>query len=57
MAGLAMAKALTAGFERVTILDRDRVAAGHRSGVPQDRHVHLQTASGRASTGIAWPPP
>ena len=48
MAGLAIAKALTAGFERVTIVDRDRLPPGadHRRGVPQDRHIHLLLPAG-----------
>jgi 2-polyprenyl-6-methoxyphenol hydroxylase-like FAD-dependent oxidoreductase len=53
IAGLVMAQALTAGFERVTILDRDRIRPGHRKGVPQDRHVHLLLpAGGEALEGL-----
>jgi 2-polyprenyl-6-methoxyphenol hydroxylase-like FAD-dependent oxidoreductase len=46
IAGLAMAKALTAGVGRITVLDRDRVEDGHRRGVPQDRHLHLLLPAG-----------
>jgi 2-polyprenyl-6-methoxyphenol hydroxylase-like FAD-dependent oxidoreductase len=48
MAGLAVAQALTAGFRRVTIVERDRLPAGpgHRRGVPQDRHLHLLLPAG-----------
>ena len=42
MAGLLAASALADYFPRVTVLDRDAlpVAAAHRRGVPQGRHVH-----------------
>ena len=42
MAGLLAASALADFFPRVTVLDRDAlpVAAAHRRGVPQGRHVH-----------------
>jgi 2-polyprenyl-6-methoxyphenol hydroxylase-like FAD-dependent oxidoreductase len=48
MAGLAIARALTAGFDRVTVVDRDRLPAGitPRRGVPQDRHLHLLLPAG-----------
>ena len=48
MAGLAVAQALTAGFDRVTIVDRDRLpsATSPRRGVPQDRHLHLLLPAG-----------
>ena len=48
MAGLAVAQALTAGFDRVTIVDRDRLPTGTspRRGVPQDRHLHLLLPAG-----------
>jgi 2-polyprenyl-6-methoxyphenol hydroxylase-like FAD-dependent oxidoreductase len=55
MSGLAMAKALTAGFDRVTIVDRDRVEAGHRRGVPQDRHVHLLLPAGASALEELFP--
>ena len=42
MAGLLSAGVLADHFERVTIIERDRVPAGpeFRAGVPQGRHVH-----------------
>src|SRR6516162_2319230 len=42
MGGLAAAGALAKYFERVDILERDRLTAsvGSRSGTPQDRHPH-----------------
>jgi 2-polyprenyl-6-methoxyphenol hydroxylase-like FAD-dependent oxidoreductase len=48
MAGLAIAQALTAGFDRVTVVDRDRLPTGTtpRRGVPQDRHLHLLLPAG-----------
>lgn len=48
MAGLAIAQALTSGFERVTVVDRDRLSAGPvpRRGVPQGRHLHLLLPAG-----------
>jgi 2-polyprenyl-6-methoxyphenol hydroxylase-like FAD-dependent oxidoreductase len=48
MAGLAIARALTAGFDRVTVVDRDRLPTGMttRRGVPQDRHLHLLLPAG-----------
>lgn len=48
MAGMAAAAALARRFERVTIVERDRlpVAGGSRKGVPQGRHVHALLPSG-----------
>jgi 2-polyprenyl-6-methoxyphenol hydroxylase-like FAD-dependent oxidoreductase len=48
MAGLSVAQALTAGFDRVTVLDRDRLptGSGTRRGVPQSRHLHLLLPAG-----------
>ncbi|HVL97975.1 MAG TPA: FAD-dependent monooxygenase [Egibacteraceae bacterium] len=48
MAGLAVAKALSSVYGRVTVLDRDRVPEGvaHRSGVPQGRHAHALLPAG-----------
>jgi 2-polyprenyl-6-methoxyphenol hydroxylase-like FAD-dependent oxidoreductase len=48
MAGLTMAKALTTGFDQVTVLDRDQLPHGavHRAGVPQDRHLHVVLPAG-----------
>ena len=46
--GLAAAGALANYFERVDILERDRLAgsAGSRPGTPQDRHPHGLLAGG-----------
>jgi 2-polyprenyl-6-methoxyphenol hydroxylase-like FAD-dependent oxidoreductase len=48
MAGLSIAQALTTGFDRVTIIDRDRLPTGSdaRRGVPQSRHLHLLLPAG-----------
>jgi 2-polyprenyl-6-methoxyphenol hydroxylase-like FAD-dependent oxidoreductase len=57
MAGLAVAKSLTEGFERVTVVDRDRlpVGAGGRPGVPQDRHLHLLLPAGMRALQELFP--
>ena len=57
MAGLAIAKALAGTFERVTVLDRDDlpVAAEHRRGVPQGRHLHVLLTSGREALEELFP--
>jgi 2-polyprenyl-6-methoxyphenol hydroxylase-like FAD-dependent oxidoreductase len=49
MGGLAAARALSAWFERVTLLDRDTfpAAASQRSGVPQGRQLHALLAGGQ----------
>jgi flavin-dependent dehydrogenase len=43
MAGLVAARALVDHFDRVTVVERDRLPDGPevRSGVPQARHVHV----------------
>jgi len=48
MGGLAAAGALAKCFERVDVLERDRLTAsvGSRSGTPQDRHPHGLLAGG-----------
>jgi 2-polyprenyl-6-methoxyphenol hydroxylase-like FAD-dependent oxidoreductase len=48
MAGLAAAATLARRFERVTIVERDRLPAvgQHRKGVPQGRHLHALLPSG-----------
>ncbi|WP_447006851.1 FAD-dependent oxidoreductase [Saccharothrix isguenensis] len=42
MGGLLAARALAGVYDRVTVVERDAlpVAAGHRRGVPQDKHFH-----------------
>jgi 2-polyprenyl-6-methoxyphenol hydroxylase-like FAD-dependent oxidoreductase len=49
MAGLLAARVLSESYVRVTVVERDLlpVAAGHRRGVPQGRHVHALRARGR----------
>jgi 2-polyprenyl-6-methoxyphenol hydroxylase-like FAD-dependent oxidoreductase len=48
MGGLLAARVLAEHFERVTIVERDRMPAGvdHRRGVPQSRHTHGILGSG-----------
>lgn len=49
MAGLLAARVLADHYDRVTILDRDRLpdAAEARKGTPQARHVHVLLMAGR----------
>ena len=49
MAGLVSARVLADHFDRVTVLDRDRLTdtPEARRGVPQARHVHVLLMSGR----------
>src|ERR1700738_1225083 len=55
--GLATAGALAKYFERVDILERDRLTAsvGSRSGTPQDRHPHGLLAGGLQALGEIFP--
>ena len=48
MSGLLSARVLVEHFERVTVLDRDRLpeAPEPRKGVPQDRHLHSLAVRG-----------
>lgn len=48
MAGLLSARALADAYERVTIVERDRLpAVGEgRKAVPQGRHVHVLLPAG-----------
>ena len=50
MAGLLGGRVLSDHFERVTIIERDRLAEGAeaRKGVPQGRHVHGLLSKGAA---------
>ncbi len=43
IAGMCAARALSPHFERVTLIERDRLPQGreHRPGVPQSHHVHV----------------
>ena len=65
MGGLSAAGALAKYFERVEILERDRLngSAGSRTGTPQDRHPHGLLAGGLQAldqispvTGVISPP-
>jgi 2-polyprenyl-6-methoxyphenol hydroxylase-like FAD-dependent oxidoreductase len=55
--GLSMAGALAKYFERVEILERDRLTAsiGSRAGTPQDRHAHGLLAGGLQALGEIFP--
>jgi 2-polyprenyl-6-methoxyphenol hydroxylase-like FAD-dependent oxidoreductase len=55
--GLSMAGALAKYFERVEILERDRLTAfaASRSGTPQDRHPHGLLAGGLQALGEIFP--
>ena len=55
--GLSMAGALAKYFERVEILERDRLTAslGSRSGTPQDRHAHGLLAGGLQALDEIFP--
>ena len=55
--GLSMAGALAKYFERVEILERDRLTAcaASRSGTPQDRHPHGLLAGGLRALGEIFP--
>ena len=57
MGGLAAAGALAQHFERVDILERDRLSAsaGSRSGTPQDRHPHGLLAGGLQALDQIFP--
>ncbi len=48
IAGMLTARALSDTFDEVSIVERDRLTdvPEHRSGVPQDRHVHTLWAGG-----------
>ena len=49
MAGLLAARVLADYYDRVTILERDRLPDGPdaRKGTPQARHVHVLLTAGR----------
>jgi 2-polyprenyl-6-methoxyphenol hydroxylase-like FAD-dependent oxidoreductase len=55
--GLSIAGALAKYFERVEILERDRLtaSAASRSGTPQDRHPHGLLAGGLRALGEIFP--
>ncbi|MBB3750284.1 2-polyprenyl-6-methoxyphenol hydroxylase-like FAD-dependent oxidoreductase [Mycolicibacterium sp. BK634] len=57
IAGLCAARVLSDHFDRVTVYDRDMLppGPGHRSAVPQDRHVHILMARGAAEFEALFP--
>ena len=57
MGGLTAAGALAQYFERVDILERDRLTStvGSRSGTPQDRHPHGLLAGGLRALDQIFP--
>ena len=57
MAGMAAARALVDFFERVLILERDRLPAfaSDRGGVPQGKHVHVLLAGGEQALESLFP--
>ena len=59
IAGLVIARALAERFERVTVVDRDRLPQGpepaSRKGVPQDRHVHVLVSAGLEALDELFP--
>jgi flavin-dependent dehydrogenase len=57
ISGLLAARVLSTHFDRVTVLDRDRLpaSADWRAGVPQGRHGHGLLASGLAGLESLFP--
>ncbi len=57
IAGLLTARVLADHFRQVTVVDRDRFPAvgRRRSGVPQDRHVHLLHSPGQRAIDQLFP--
>ncbi|MGW4941836.1 FAD-dependent oxidoreductase [Actinoplanes sp. NPDC004185] len=57
MAGLAAARVLADRFDRVTVVDRDRLPTGpdSRRGVPQSAHPHALLAVGRDALEKLFP--
>src|ERR1700759_5064600 len=55
--GVSGARAWSQSFERVDILERDRLtaSAGSRSGTPQDRHPHGLLAGGLRALDQIFP--
>jgi len=55
--GLCAARVLADHFERVTIIDHDRLphGAAHRKGVPQSRHPHVLLDRGRSEMIALFP--
>lgn len=57
MAGLLAARALADHFDRVTVLERDRLPDGPeaRKGTPQARHIHVLLTAGRQALERMFP--
>ncbi len=57
VAGLAAAGVLASHYDRVTVLERDRLPADAvpRPGVPQGEHVHVLLAGGLQALGEIYP--
>jgi 2-polyprenyl-6-methoxyphenol hydroxylase-like FAD-dependent oxidoreductase len=57
MGGLAAAQALSRHFQRVTVIERDRLAdhPAPRPGVPQGRHLHVLLPGGRDALENLFP--
>lgn len=57
MAGLLAARVASEFYDSVTVVDRDRLPdhPAHRSGVPQDRHLHNFLTRGTAILGELFP--
>ena len=57
IAGLAAARVLTEHFERVTLIERDRISVegATRGGAPQSRHAHVLLASGHRAMERLFP--
>ncbi|MFB4314988.1 FAD-dependent oxidoreductase [Actinomadura sp. 21ATH] len=57
VAGLCAAGVLAKHFDRVVVLERDRLPpdAEHRRGVPQSKHPHFLLNSGRRAIGEIFP--
>ena len=57
IAGLCAARVLSDHYDQVTVYDRDTLpeSPGHRSAVPQDRHVHILMARGASEFEALFP--
>ncbi|WP_325096571.1 FAD-dependent oxidoreductase [Mycolicibacterium vinylchloridicum] len=57
IAGLCAARVLSDHYDHVTVYDRDALpeSPGHRSAVPQDRHVHILMARGASEFEALFP--
>src|SRR5437868_4933131 len=57
MGGLLAARVLADHFDRVTVLERDRLPEGPdaRKGTPQARHIHVLLTAGRLALEELFP--